>query len=104
LHSNTEEDDEQAMREAGITAAERYKAELQKQDGAKEASTDITFDIDQIMHDPGSKTRQKSTAHVNRARVQLQANAVQIVNQARREAPRVIGVQAGAIPNGNQAR
>ncbi|KAG7374211.1 hypothetical protein IV203_013306 [Nitzschia inconspicua] len=57
LHSNTEEDDAQAMREAGITAAEMYKAKIQEEVGSDSAVANINFDVDKIMHDPAARQR-----------------------------------------------
>jgi hypothetical protein len=80
LHSNTEEDDEQAMREAGITAAERYKAELEKEDDGKQAAAGVDLDVDKIMHDPGARTRSQLSVHANAA--QVQAAAADLAMQA----------------------
>jgi hypothetical protein len=52
LYSNAEADDIQAMREAGISAAERYKAEIQMEDGASEVASKVDFDVEQMLHDP----------------------------------------------------
>jgi TRIAD3 protein (E3 ubiquitin-protein ligase RNF216) len=45
LYSNDKEDDERAMREAGVGAAEEYREELLKGDG----SADVEINVDQIL-------------------------------------------------------
>ena len=45
LYSNAEEDDERAMREAGINAAEAYKKEVRKED----ESMDVQIDVETIL-------------------------------------------------------
>ena len=47
LYSNAEEDDEQAMREAGLSAAETYRQELQENG---ESGPDVNIDVDGIMN------------------------------------------------------
>ena len=86
------------MREAGITAAERYKAELEKEEDGKQASAGVNLDVDQIMHDPGAQARAKRTA--NAARVQAAAAArVQAAAAARVQA-----AAAARVPPANAAR
>ncbi|KAL3920949.1 MAG: hypothetical protein SGARI_006811, partial [Bacillariaceae sp.] len=63
------------MREAGITAAERYKAELEKEEGGEQSAAGVNLDVDQIMRDPGAKARGKRTPAANAAFVQAAANA-----------------------------
>jgi hypothetical protein len=45
LYSNDKEDDERAMRDAGVDAAEEYREELLKGDG----SADVKINVDQIL-------------------------------------------------------
>jgi hypothetical protein len=45
------------MREAGISAAERYKAKVKKEDGASGVASKIDFDVDQMMQDPAQLPR-----------------------------------------------
>jgi hypothetical protein len=58
LYTNDEEDDEQAMREAGLTAKKEYEEDLQKEGGG-EATAKVQLDVDQIMHDPSQPRRQR---------------------------------------------
>jgi hypothetical protein len=55
LYSNAEADDLQAMREAGISAAERYKAEIQKEDGTNGVASKVDFDIEQMIQVPAKR-------------------------------------------------
>lgn len=45
LYSNAEEDDQRAMREAGLTAAQTFRDEVKE----KDAKADVNIDVDQIM-------------------------------------------------------
>lgn len=47
LYSNAEEDDELAIREAGLTAAQNYREALKEKD---QGGTEINIDVDGIMH------------------------------------------------------
>ena len=49
LYTNAEEDDERAMREASITAAERFKEQLLKEDPSRSTKVDIELDVDKIL-------------------------------------------------------
>lgn len=42
------------MREAGISAAERYKAEIEMVDGTSEGLANVNLDVDQIMKGPSA--------------------------------------------------
>jgi len=47
MYSNVEEDDQRAMREAGLTAAQAYRQELQETGGS---DLRVNIDVDRIMH------------------------------------------------------
>lgn len=49
LHTNADQDDERAMREAGVTAAERYKEQIRTEDPKSSAKVDINLDVDKIL-------------------------------------------------------
>ena len=89
------------MREAGITAAERYKADLESEGDGKQASAGVNLDVDQIMRDPGAAARRRRTSTANAARMQhaalMGANAA---NQALQAAV-AAGAAAGAAAPGD---
>jgi TRIAD3 protein (E3 ubiquitin-protein ligase RNF216) len=53
LYSNDKEDDERAMREAGVDAAEAYQSELLQND----QNADVELDVDKILGKPGWKRK-----------------------------------------------
>eukprot|EP00934_Nitzschia_sp_Nitz4_P000596 Nitzschia sp. Nitz4//scaffold22_size323478//199860//202015//NITZ4_000555-RA/size323478-snap-gene-0.516-mRNA-1//1//CDS//3329543079//596//frame0 len=61
LYSNAEEDDERAMREAGVSAAENYRQEIKEQGG----ETDINIDVDSILT-KGAPAGQRHPLHRRR--------------------------------------
>ena len=65
LYSNDKEDDEQAMREAGIAAKENFEAKLQNEAGGATMASALQLNVDDIMHDPSHPGQQRR----NRARV-----------------------------------
>jgi hypothetical protein len=81
LHSNDEEDDQQAMREAGITAAERYKEEIRKEGGRDTSTGEVNFDVDQMLHDPARPARSSTRQQQLQAmRHQARADALAALN------------------------
>jgi E3 ubiquitin-protein ligase RNF216 len=59
LYSNAEEDDERAMREAGITAAQRYEEQLRSENSTAAATTTtnhtgVHIDVEGILKKPGA--------------------------------------------------
>lgn len=74
------------MREAGISAAEMYKAKIKKEDGNEKAADDINLDVDRIMHDPAARTYQ-NLPQVQRAALPLQqAEALAVQEPVRQRA------------------
>ena len=57
LYSKTEEDDELAMREAGIAAKEAYEQKLQTEDG--EAAENLNLSVDEIMGNAAQPKKKK---------------------------------------------
>lgn len=56
LYSNDKEDDKRAMREAGISAAEAYRAKVLNEDDA----ADFQLDVDKILGTNDGKKRQRT--------------------------------------------
>jgi TRIAD3 protein (E3 ubiquitin-protein ligase RNF216) len=65
LFSNDQEDDDQAMKEAGITALERFKAEIRQKEGANtnEPVVDVQIDLNQMLHDPSRQPCRQQQGH-----------------------------------------
>mmetsp|Transcript_51298 Transcript_51298/g.58125 ORF Transcript_51298/g.58125 Transcript_51298/m.58125 type:complete len:839 (-) Transcript_51298:69-2585(-) len=81
LYTNDEEDDAQAMRDAGLAAKKEYEENIQKE-GGKGATTKVQLDVDQIMHDPSQRRQRQPPQpqpHQRRQRV-----AERLVTQAQR--------------------
>ena len=58
LYTNDEEDDAQAMREAGIAAKEAFEAKV-RTDGSGVTADDLRLNVDEMMHDPSRPTEPK---------------------------------------------
>ena len=58
LYTDDEEDDAQAMRDAGIAAKKEYEEDMQENIG-KAATMNVQLDVDQIMHDSSQQQQQK---------------------------------------------
>uniref|UniRef100_A0A7S4AHY4 RING-type domain-containing protein n=2 Tax=Pseudo-nitzschia australis TaxID=44445 RepID=A0A7S4AHY4_9STRA len=57
MYSNDEEDDAQAMREAGIAAKEEHESKYRKED--RTAAINTTLDVDEMMRDPSRPNNKK---------------------------------------------
>jgi hypothetical protein len=55
LYSNADEDDERAMREAGISAAQRYQEKVQS-----ETNANVQIDVETILANPGARAKAKA--------------------------------------------
>lgn len=79
LYTNDEEDDAQAMRDAGLAAKKEFEDNLKKAEGGKDLATNVQFDVDQIMHDPtkGQRRRRQRERVPQRVVVQAIGNAGQ---------------------------
>lgn len=65
LYTNDEEDDAQAMREAGTAAKQAFEAKIQEEDGqeGREAVTNLNLDVDEMMQDPSRPQRKRKAPH-----------------------------------------
>jgi TRIAD3 protein (E3 ubiquitin-protein ligase RNF216) len=62
LYSKVEEDDEMAMKEAGVDAAESFREELLKDTENNAEGVDVNIDVSAIMQDPTAASARKKRA------------------------------------------